>query len=206
MRGQPTEAHVCAWRSCAGRASQLALIILFVFLPAMPGTTGNGQDVPHGEYEWKANFLARSISFVEWPPDGLPADSHTFTICVFGDFSFGTSLAEFTRGMQVHGKKVEVHWVHKELELKSCQVLFVSHSEMKRYAKVLEQVRGASIFTVGETQGFLEAGGVVALEMKNASLEFEVNLEAATSARLKVSSQLLSLAKRVINKAESAKS
>jgi hypothetical protein len=94
--------------------------------------------------------------------------------------------------------------VHKDPELRSCHILFVSQSQAKRYAKVLQAVQGANVLTVGETPDFLSAGGAFTFSFQNEALQFDVNLLAANDAHLKVSSRLL--ARRVVNQTESSKS
>lgn len=158
---------------------------------------GAAQNSISSEYEWKANFLAKSASFVDWQGDSPLRMANVFRWCVFGTFSFGTVLAEHTRNMVVEGKKSEVKWIHKEAELVSCQIIFVSRSEEKHYARVLDAARAGRGLTVGETPSFLEAGGMVALLMDGNSPVFEVNLEAVEGVQLKMSSRLLSLARRV---------
>jgi YfiR/HmsC-like len=157
------------------------------------------------EYRAKANFLSKFPIFIEWPENALPLAHAPFLICVFGDFAFGTSLAEKTRGTAIHEKRVEIRWVHKEQELKSCQILFVSRSEQKKYGQVLEAVRGQGVLTVGETAEFLDAGGIVSFTMQQETLQFDVNLEGANKVHLRISSQMLALARRVVNKTEAAK-
>lgn len=163
------------------------------------------QDIAQ-EYIWKANFLAKSANFVEWQSDSPLHTANSFRWCVYGNFSFGTALAEMTRDIVVEGKRAEVKWIHKEAELAGCQIIFVSRSEEKRYAKILDAARPGRALTVGETPTFLEAGGMVALLMEGKTPQFEVNLEPVTASRLKLSSRMLSLARRVVNQATSAKS
>lgn len=157
------------------------------------------------EYQNKAVFLAQFPNFVEWPIDAAQTAQTSLHICVYGDFSFGTSLAESTRGTTVHGRKLEVRWVRKLPEIRTCQILFVSRSEHARYRQVLAAVANSGVLTVGETAGFLEAGGAICFSYDRELLQFEVNLAAAHDARLKMSAQLLGLAKRVMNPAEGAK-
>ena len=157
------------------------------------------------EYPAKANFLSAFPSFVAWPEEALPPGQAPFLICVFGDFSFGTSLAERARGITVHSRRIEIRWVRKEQELHSCQILFVSRSEQKRYSRVLDVVRGQSVLTVGETPEFLDAGGMVNFTMQQEALQFDVNLEGANKVHLRISSQMLALARRVVNKTQAAK-
>jgi hypothetical protein len=62
------------------------------------------------------------------------------------------------------------------------------------------------VFTVGETPEFLDAGGMVSFASQDEFLRFDVNLGEANKAHLQISSRLLTLARRVVNPAESAKS
>jgi hypothetical protein len=82
----------------------------------------------------------------------------------------------------------------------------VSRSESKNYAKLLQAVEGAGVLTVGETPDFLAAGGIISFAVEREALQFEVNLVAADNARLKISSRLLGLARRVVNRNAGAKS
>jgi hypothetical protein len=163
------------------------------------------QSIP-AEYRSKAKFLASFPSFVDWPDAAFLSQQSPFAICVRGDFSFGTSLAQLARSSSPHGRRVEVRWVHQDTELRNCQVVFISRSEVRRYPKLLQSLAGTGVLTVGETPDFLAAGGIISFTVENDALQFEVNLLAADSARLKISSRLLALAKRVVHGTEGAKS
>ena len=158
------------------------------------------------EYRAKANYLANFPSFVEWPTEALPSGNAPFLVCVFGEFSFGTSLAELTRGTTVHDRRLEIRWVRKSQELAACQILFISRSEQKRYNQALDAVRGKTVLTVGETPEFLDAGGIFSFSGQQGTIQFDVNLAAANKAHLKISSRLLALARHVVNQMEAAKS
>lgn len=188
-----------------GSKRRIALVVCawLVSFPSTPILCA--QQSSADEYQWKANFLAKSASFVEWPGDSPLHMANTYRWCVFGTFSFGTSLAEMTRDIVVDGKKSEVKWVRKDAELAACQIIFISRSEEKHYAKVLDAARASRALTVGETADFLGAGGMVALLSDGKSLGFEVNLGAMDAARVKMSSRLLALARRVVNHQASAK-
>ena len=163
------------------------------------------------EYRNKANFLVRFLDFVEWPDSAFLSSQAPFVVCVRGDFLFGTSLAEIARGSSPQGKHVDVRWIHEDQKLRGCHIVFVSRSESKRYAKILQAVAGADVLTIGETPDFLNAGGAMSFTGQsnaagNQALQFEVNLEAATSAHLRISSKLLAVARRVVGLPEDRKS
>lgn len=162
------------------------------------------------EYRAKAAFLVKFLDFVDWPENAFSSARSPFRICVRGEFPFGTSLAQEARGALPHGRPVEVRWLHDDRAVRSCHILFVSGSESKRYAKVLQTVEGGDVLTVGETPDFLTSGGAIAFSMpaddaEEAGLRFEVNLTAVDSAHLSISSRLLAVAKRVVRPPEAKK-
>jgi len=158
------------------------------------------------QYAAKAKFLSVMPRFVEWPAETFKTHEATLQICVHGDFSFGTNLAELARTESVSGHRLEVKWVRKEQELAGCQLLFVSHSAAKRYDKVLEAVRNSVTLTIGEEPEFLKAGGMICLQSAQNGVTFDVNLDAVQDGHLKLSSQLLALAKHIVRRAEPATS
>ena len=121
---------------CALRAA-LALAIFF-FLYPLP--FARAEDAKTSEYRAKASFLAVFPNFVEWPESVFPSQQSPLLLCVYGDFSFGTSLAEMTSASSIHGRRVEVRWAHKEQELRTCQILFVSHSESGHYERIFKEI------------------------------------------------------------------
>jgi hypothetical protein len=184
--------------SCLAACGFLLGLVLACTLAAQTGSSTN-------EYRTKASFLATFPNFIDWPDEAFSKAGAPFVMCVVGDFQFGTSLAEMTRSASPHGRRVEVRWVHKDPEARNCHILFVSRSESKRYSRLLQAVQGVDVLTVGETPDFLEAGGAMTFLFKDEALQFEVNLVAATGAHLRMSSRLLALARRVVNKPESDK-
>ena len=62
---------------------------------------------------------------------------------------------------------------------------------------VLQSLGSAPVLTVGESDGFASAGGVIGLYMEGDKVRFEANPDAAQRAGLKLSSQILRLARLV---------
>jgi hypothetical protein len=192
------ERHIHACHRCFGRhrgdATRLAIILTLL---SAPYATKAQSSVP-AEYRTRASFLATFPSFTEWPESAFSSAEAPFAVCVRGDYRFGTALAEFARAASPHGRRIDVRRARKDEELGSCHILFVSNSEAKRYAKILRILKGASVLTVGETADFLGAGGMLSFLFHDGSVQFEVNLVAANEAQLRISSRLLTLARRVV--------
>jgi hypothetical protein len=161
-----------------------------------------GSQVNHAEaaseYQVKAAFLYNFTKFVEWPADFFPSADAPIVIGVLGDPQFADVVAQTIRGQTINGRKL----VSKRLEgddTSGCQVIFMGAVEKKRIAKALDKLKDSSVLTVGETEGFAQSGGVIGFLVENNKVGFEINAGSARQKRLKISSQLLKLAKHVRN-------
>jgi uncharacterized protein DUF4154 len=195
---------------CRARFAQVKSVVAtfatVVSLVAIASPVVTAQDSVSSEYRSKATFLATFPSFVDWPDGAFASPTAPFIVCVLGDFRFGTTLAEVSRDLLPHGRRFSVRWVRNDQQLRGCHILFVSNSELPRYAKIIAIVQGANTFTVGETAGFLAAGGMLSMSFEHEAVQFEVNLASAKEAHFHVSSRLLALARHVVDSTESTKS
>ena len=195
----------------------------------MGHATGAGDDSAHTrEYKIKAAFIYNFIKFVKWPEEAnegsekTSKDDDTITIGIIGKDPFGDAF-EPVKGKPVRGRKIVVKQFGEfrrlvndksndkakseaNIEaLRQCQLLFTCSSEKKDTDRIIEIVRGHNVLTIGETDGFVEAGGIVNFILEEKKLIFEVNLIASKRANLEISSKLLRVAKRVITEKTSEK-
>ena len=68
-------------------------------------------------------------------------------------------------------------------------------SYLPRQDAVAAGLRGASVLTVSDVDGFIDAGGMIQFISEDNHIRFLINVEAPVHARLKLSSKLLSLAR-----------
>jgi hypothetical protein len=172
------------------------LALLGLLLAGCCWAAGAQAAAANSEYQVKAAFLYNFVKFVEWPADGL-GNPGTLTIGILGKDPFGEAIEE-VRGKTAKGRRIVVLRLHGVEELKECDLLFVCASEKGRLPQILKAVQNARTLTVGDQDSFCQAGGMVNLVFVKNRVGFEVNLAAASRARLRVSSQLLRLARLVL--------
>jgi|SRR5690242_4333354 YfiR/HmsC-like len=160
--------------------------------------TAAAQSARAPEYQVKAAFLYNFAKFVEWPAQALPGSSAPFRICVLGHDPFGDSLTSIVQGKSITGHPIAAMGLPSAAEVRSCHVLFISHSDPEILKPALERIRGLPILTVGESADFLPLGGMINFVLEEDRVRFEINLEAAERHHLKLSSKLLAVA-RVVN-------
>jgi hypothetical protein len=163
---------------------------------APPGA-GAGQPGRSLEYPVKASLLLNFAKFAEWPAGSIQATSPTVTICVLGTDPFGDVLDATVAGRSAGGRPIEVRR-HRQLDgVETCHVLFIAPSERGRLAQSLGRLRQLPILTVGEGRDFGDQGGIIGLVTEDNRAQFSVNLGPAEFAHLKLSSQLLGVARSV---------
>jgi hypothetical protein len=163
----------------------------------MAAGRGMAQQAGLSEADIKAGCIYNFVKFVDWPPQVLPPNSPTITIGVLGSSQVGNSL-DTLNGKSVRGKTLAIRHVRDPRDGTGCQVLFVSEGDTGHFRQAAEALRGAGVLTVGEAPGFAGAGGgVINFTREGNRVRFEINPDAATRARLNISSQLLKLARIV---------
>jgi hypothetical protein len=169
----------------------------FALLPAALATAllGPARAAGPGEYEVKAAFLYNFARFVEWP--AAPADDGTFGIAVLGSDPFGSVLDDTLRGKTIGARPVVVRRIKHSEEVGGSRILFISDSEKDRLPAILKSLEAAPVLTVGEMSEFAERGGVIRFKLDNERIRLEINVAAAERSRLRISSQLLKLARIV---------
>jgi hypothetical protein len=162
---------------------------------AIPARALAGGDAIAGSV-LKAAFLYNFAKFSEWPADAL-APGQRLALCVVGDAAVADALGQTIRGHLIEGHELTVTIRKVDESAAGCHLLYVSASEIRQSAGVLQSVRGASVFTVSDADGFAESGGVAQLIVENDRMRFAINIASAQRVRLNISSKLLSLAKIV---------
>ena len=159
---------------------------------------------PPSEYQVKAAHLLNFLKFVEWPEDSFADPLAPIVIGVVGEDPFGSALPEVVIGKTVQGRDLVLRKYRVGEDLRGAHLLFISASEKKQLSQILSSLRGSSVLTVADTEGFLEAGGMIQFLNENEQVRFAINADAVNGSRLKMSAKLLRLAKAAAGKAKEA--
>jgi hypothetical protein len=144
----------------------------------------------------KAAFLYNFVKFTEWPVEAVPSDG-ALRMCVLGDEAVATALEQTVKARQIDGHSLTVVRVSVDGALSSCQVLYVTGLDRRRSTQLIERIKGAPVFAVGDLEAFAALGGVGQLFVENGKMRFALNPASAQRAGLRISSKLLALAKVV---------
>jgi hypothetical protein len=141
-----------------------------------------------------AAFLYNFLKFTEWP---VGAVSSEITLCVSENAGFGEELDAIS-GKAAHNKSVRIKRIALGEDLGMCQLLFLPKEE--KTARIREWLKNADnkpTLMVSNLDEFLDMGGMIVLVNDSNRLQFEVNLERVKPTGLKLSAQLLKIARNV---------
>jgi len=185
---------VAGRRSVYKGAIPVLSLLLFVFFSLIPGA---GPAEAYGETsQVKSEFLCNFAKFVEWPSSSFGPRSNQFHICILGDDPFDGAL-ETIQDKRIQGKKPKIRYVKKIQSIMPCHLLFISASEQNQLTQILDTISDLNVLTISDMRRFAERGGMISLLWEENRVTFEVNFDALTGAGLKISSQLLRLAKTI---------
>jgi hypothetical protein len=180
------------------RKSILFLVLFASLLPALHAIPVSERAVI-SEYAIKAAYLFNFSKFVEWPASQAhPSDS--FVIGVVGKDPFGKELKDQFTSQIVQDKKLVFHHVTNVEDVAHCHILFIPSSESEALGKILGALENTPVLTVSDMDRFVQRGGMVGFTWEQNKVRFNINVNAAERAGLKISSQLLKLAKSVQGK------
>lgn len=158
----------------------------------------SAQQNASSEYQVKAAFLFHFAQFVEWPAGVFRDVDSPLTYCTMGEDLLSGALDQSLSGKTIGARSLRVQHLKPSQQAQTCQVLFIGASETRKVSEIMASVSRRPILTVGETEHFAADGGVIGFVVEANKIRFEINLEAAEKANLKISARLLALAKTVI--------
>ena len=196
------------------RNNNLVLLILVVIVVSIAPQV-RADSAASKEYQIKAAFLYNFIKFVDWPKEKVSDANEPITIGIIGKDPFGKAF-EPVKDKKVKNRKVVIkrfkgfEELNKSAEndrsklqqqiqaIRRCYVLYICPSEKEKLKEIVSWVKAHPVLTVAEAKGFLDIGGIINFLMEENKVRFEINVTAGERAKLKIRSQLLQLAKRVV--------
>jgi hypothetical protein len=149
------------------------------------------------EHQVKAAFVYNFAKFVEWPAISFQTTNSPLVIGVVGKSPIIAALEAAVRDRTINGRPIIVKSVETAEAARATHLVFVAASEDKRMAELLPALANASVLTVGESEAFAGDGGMINFILDGDKCRFDINMDSAEKAGLKVSAQLQKLAKTV---------
>jgi hypothetical protein len=144
------------------------------------------------EYDLKAAYLYNFLKFVEWPSPVVERLDGQLKVCVLGAHPVVDVLTSSGQA-KVGDWNLVIEQIHDIEQLALCQAVFIP-AESSLSSEFCEEARGKAILTVTESEDGDAPIGVINLWRRGRRIVFSVDIEAAESQGLRISSRLLEVA------------
>lgn len=142
-------------------------------------------------------YLYHFLRFTEWPIKNRPSRDQSYSICI-PKLTSSNEFLGLIRQKTVNGQPIEIRHVDANDSLASCQILYLAELSTDLQRRYIDLITDLSVLSVGSGNAFLDAGGIIAFNVRGGELTFSVNLTRANQADLKISANMLDVAERVI--------
>jgi hypothetical protein len=170
------------------------IVTVTVLMAMLSGLVQAAPVAPPNEYALKSVFLYNFCHFIDWPESSFTSPNEPLIIGIVGDDPFGSLLKEAVEGETYHNRPIVIEHYHGPRDIKHCHLLFVGRTEASRVDAILAAVNSKSVVTVGETEDFLDHGGMIALPADKNRVRLRIRPATMRAANLSVSSKLLRVA------------
>jgi hypothetical protein len=152
------------------------------------------------EAQVKAAFLYKFCAYVDWPAQAFARPDSPFVIGVIDSDPFADILEQTTAGRNVNGRPVEVHRLKRGASLAGLQIAFVAGPEAGALTNVVASGKGQSVLIVTEADRGLTQGSMINFVLDQDRVRFDISPTSAEQNNLKISSRLLSVARKVVGR------
>jgi hypothetical protein len=146
----------------------------------------------------EAAYLHKFPGFVDWPADTFKNASSPIVIGLVAAPRVLDELTRIARGRLVLGRPVEARAVGASGLPQDLQVLFIGKDAGADAAPLIDEARRAHVLVVTDIPDGLKAGAAIDFVQIDGRLRFEASLSAARRADIRLSSNLLSVAAKVV--------
>jgi hypothetical protein len=147
--------------------------------------------------ELKVAIFLNIAKFVEWPATSVPAESEII-FGVVGDDTSARLLSRLTAGKKVGNREIQTLALPSKPGSQKVHALLLLSGDESVISAWLKSVDGKPVLTVGDGNRFLEKGGLISLTQEGDRIRFDVNQINLQKTGLAVSSQVLALARKVV--------
>ncbi|WP_186289602.1 YfiR family protein [Methylomonas sp. HW2-6] len=147
------------------------------------------------QYTVLAALTLNFARFTQWP-EGAKTDANVLNVCLVGDNVLLQSFDSID-GKNVGDRAIKIVNSERLRNLNQCQILFIGELPNNVLLQVFLDTKNHPVLTMGEDEGFVENGGMVAMVNVDGKIQLHVNLAAVKASGLNISSNLLRLAKIV---------
>lgn len=149
------------------------------------------------ENQVKALFLYNFANYVEWPKSAFATPKTKLRMCLFGEVEFANTLSVYD-GTIIGERELEIFKTNEIAKIsKGCHILFVSKEKKSKLPAFFKKIKYLYVLSIGDSDKPSSGGEIISIVRTTDRVQFDIDLSLANANRLTISSDLLSLARRI---------
>lgn len=171
--------------------------VLLALLVGAPGARAAQPEAQATEYQVKAAYLYKFTGYVDWSSHAHVSSGSAVVIGVIGADSIADELRQVVASHNSHDPPISVRTLAPGDSVAGVQILFIG----RRVSDPAALLAGASennLLTVTESEDAFAMGSVINFVTVGDKVRFDIALQVADRAHLRISSRLLAVARRVV--------
>jgi hypothetical protein len=144
------------------------------------------------EDQFKAAYLFNFLKFVEWP---VRASDDVLTVCFAGASGVRSTFESGLENKRAGARRLAVRSIEAGAGLDGCNAIYTDATTLPGMR--LSDASQLPILTVSDGSDFAQHVGIIQLFTDKNRLRFDINIDNAQKAGLRISSSLLQLAAQV---------
>lgn len=157
----------------------------------------DGEDSLASQRRIEAAYLYKFGAYITWPAEAFPGPDSPFVIGVAGDDGMADELTTLVANRSMNGRPILVRRVRAGQSIAGVHILFVAAGTPQGDA-LIAAARGNYTVAVTEGDEGLEHGADMSFVLVSDRVRFDISLDTTQVSGVKISSQLLSVADKVI--------
>ena len=169
-------------------------VLMFVVAGTSLTFSAWGQDISK-EYKIKSVYLYKFATYVTWPEKPQQQELSPFVFGILGPDPVGTHLRTIAKVKKINGRPIVVRNYQDVSNVDECHILFMSKDlPSTTQQAAINRLSDRDILIVGETNEFIEQGGVVSFVTKANRITVHISKLAYENEDFDISAQLLRIA------------
>ncbi len=176
------------WLLCSASLCVLSTTVACA-APNTPAATLPEEQLAIGATTWGI------VSYTRWP-----AEPNPLRVCVIGQTANTEAIQRLSDWVASERASTVRTLNTDENPANSCDVAYIGQVDPNTTARLVRQMTGRPILSIGENSDFCSAGGMFCLDPRQTgddTVHFSVNLDAITRSGLRVNPQVLRLSRQL---------
>ncbi len=146
------------------------VVVIHLLLPSKAFTTRQVD-----EYALKAAFVANFIRFIQWPKTTFSDSKQNYKLCYIGDETVKSHFSALN-GKTIGDIQISVSRQSSHHNCNDCDIVFFSRTTANTDIKrILASLKDRAVLTIGESNDFIQFGGIIRFVLKKSKLHFQIN-------------------------------